>query len=121
MQHPFGPKNGGSAAAASAAASSTEKGSTGPEPKLEHKGDVLHKAEKSVAGPDKDTQELRKKLYDDCVQGGELQVSSKAKYEPKWIQLQAKCKHKFEELRWGANGTSYYASCRACGLNSVIC
>ena len=66
-------------------------------------------------------QELKRKLYEDCLKDGAVQVSPKAKYEPKWIELQVKCEHAYEELRRGANGTSVYATCGACGLKSAIC
>ena len=33
---------------------------------------------------------------------------------------QAKCKHPFDGLRWGANSKSMYATCGKCGVKSVV-
>ena len=107
---------GPSSSSASGAAASTEKEA------LKFKGDVLEKAEaKPKKGADSETQQLRRRLYVDSMECGQLVVSPKAKYDPKHLQLQTQCAHLYEELHWGANGTSVYASCGACGLKSVIC
>lgn len=36
------------------------------------------------------------------------------------LQAQIDCIHPIETLKWGANDTSLYASCKLCGLKSVI-
>ena len=63
---------------------------------------------------------LRRRLYDDACAGGVLRVSPRAKFDPERLTEQSQCKHKYEDLRWGGNGTSLYAGCRKCGLKSVI-
>ena len=42
------------------------------------------------------------------------------KYETNTLNDQTEREHPYEELQWCANGTSMYASCRKCGLKSVI-
>ena len=69
----------------------------------------------------KDSMELtRRNMYDLQVVKGVLEPGPRAKFEASRLKEQAKCLHLYEDLRWGANAMHMYASCKECGLKSVI-
>jgi len=65
-------------------------------------------------------EELRKEMYQGQVEDKVFNPGPRAKYDATRLKEQTACEHRFEDMRWGANSTSLYASCNACGLKSCI-
>ena len=67
---------------------------------------------------DRDLKEFRDALYDSQVlAGGRLPPSSAA---PTPTEVQARCPHPRDQLRWHANGDGHYARCKQCDLKHVL-
>ena len=65
---------------------------------------------------------LKKAMYQHQVdEKGNFIPGNKAKYDTSRLAQQAKCKHLYSDLKWGANGKATYASCTKCGTKSVVC
>ena len=63
---------------------------------------------------------LRRKIYDEACERGELKVSAMAKYNPQKVREQVQCQHPFETLLWGGNAHAAYARCGNCDLENCI-
>ena len=49
-----------------------------------------------------------------------FQPGPRSKYDAARLTEQAKCGHPYEQLKWGANKSSVYASCTGCGVRTII-
>ena len=67
----------------------------------------------------KKLKEFRWHLYDASLDRKGKCKPSEASDFPS-TKEQELCKHPFERLAWGANGSAHWASCRACGLKKVL-
>ena len=107
-------------ASASALSSQSKKREPGPRVKAECGQEFVMTGAGSTEDEGCKDLVLRQEMYNKQVENGTFKVGPKAKYEAARMTEQAKCKHPFEGLRWGANSTSMYASCGKCGLKSVV-
>jgi hypothetical protein len=64
---------------------------------------------------------LRREMYDrQSDDRGNFKAGACAKYDSTKMLEQTRCRHPFDQLKWGANGKSIYASCGACGLKTCV-
>jgi cyanophycinase-like exopeptidase len=60
-------------------------------------------------------------MYDRQVdEKGIFKPGACAKNDATKMTEQSRCRHPFDQLKWGANGKSVYASCGACGLKTCV-
>jgi hypothetical protein len=60
-------------------------------------------------------------MYDRQVdERGIFKPGACAKFDATKMTEQSRCRHPFDQLKWGANGKSVYASCGACGLKTCV-
>ena len=65
---------------------------------------------------------LKKAMYQAQVdEKGNFAPGPRAKFDTGKLAQQAKCKHPFADLKWGANKKAMYATCTKCGAKSVVC
>ena len=64
--------------------------------------------------------EMRRDMYQNQVIDGIFEAGPRAKYDMVRFKQQSECRHRFEDLKWGSNGTTVYAKCKACELKSVV-
>ena len=65
--------------------------------------------------------ESKKQHYASCFDwNGRLQVSTRARYDVAQLQQLRQCEHFLEHLTAGADRHPEWATCRQCGLRSVM-
>ncbi len=106
--------------------SQAEAASAMMEPKtlISADGVVLEPKEEAIGKKKKESKDEALKKEMDARQrkeDGRLEPSPTVKYSKANLKEQLDCDHPYEELQWGANAVSVYASCKKCSLKSVIC
>ena len=69
---------------------------------------------------DVEKSEMRHSMYQNQVIDGIFEAGPRAKYDAAHFKQQSECRHRYEDLKWGSNGTTVYAKCKACELKSVV-
>ena len=59
-------------------------------------------------------------MYESQCVRGVFKAGERTKYDANKIKEQSECPHRFEDLKWGANGASIHASGGRCGARTVV-
>ena len=79
---------------------------------------VMAERMKTTTDSNKDIRKME--MYNKHIVEAVFEPGPRAKYEATRMKEQMKCNHPNDELRWGANETTTFASCKTCGLKSVV-